>query len=249
MAAKFRASGQTCVCANRVYVQDGIYDTFIQRFAEIVQRDLIPGNPAIAGTTLGPLINAAAAKKVAGLVDDALQGGAEAVLGGHSAASGGSSSDPPTFYPATILKGMQPSMRASREELFGPVVAFYRFSNDASLFQMANDAEVGLAGYVYTDKLARAWRVAELLETGMVGVNTGMVSDPVAPFGGIKHSGFGREGGRVGLDEFQVLKVSDFFPVSMLSLSITSANSVDNHSGRSRLAHELMDMRCRDLLK
>ncbi|CAK7231247.1 succinate semialdehyde dehydrogenase NADP+ linked [Sporothrix bragantina] len=203
MAAKFRASGQTCVCANRVYVQDGIYDEFVKQFSDMVQRDMIPGDPATAGTTLGPLINEAAATKVASLVEDAKAGGAEVVLGGDSARS---SSDPATFYPATVLKGMKSGMRASREELFGPVVAFYRFTGDEELLKMANDAEVGLAGYVYTEKLGRAWRVAEALETGMVGVNTGMLSDPVAPFGGIKHSGFGREGGRVGLDEFQVMK-------------------------------------------
>lgn len=203
MAAKFRASGQTCVCANRVYVQEGVYDTFVQKFAEVVKREMVKGDPTTAGTTLGPLISEAAATKVSGLVEDATKGGGQVVLGGEDARQ---SSDPSTFYPATILKDMQPSMRASREELFGPVTAFYRFKDDDELFKKANDAEVGLAGYVYTEKLSRAWRVSELLETGMVSVNTGMVSDTVAPFGGIKHSGFGREGGRVGLDEFQVLK-------------------------------------------
>ncbi|KAF2635178.1 aldehyde dehydrogenase [Massarina eburnea CBS 473.64] len=201
LAAKFRASGQTCVCANRVYVQDGIADTFIKRFNKLVAEKMSPGDPASSATTLGPLINVKAREKVERLVQDAQQKDASIVSGGKRV-----SSDPETFFPSTILDHMTPDMDASREELFGPVVAFYRFSDEDDLLRMANDSEVGLAAYVYTEKLTQAWRAAEMLQTGMVGVNTGMISDPVAPFGGVKQSGFGREGGSVGIEEFQNVK-------------------------------------------
>lgn len=202
MAAKFRASGQTCVCANRIYVQEGIHDRFLERFAQVVSKRMISGDPLVEETTLGPLINAKATEKVVRLVQDACENGAEAVIGGVR-----SGKEAATFYPATILKGMKPSMQASREEWFGPVVAFYKFGSEQELLSMANDSEVGLAAYVYTATLSQAWRAAELLQTGMVGINTGVISDPVAPFGGVKQSGFGREGGRVGIEEFQNMKV------------------------------------------
>ncbi|KAH8667709.1 succinate-semialdehyde dehydrogenase [Ilyonectria robusta] len=201
MAAKFRASGQTCVCANRVYVQEGIYDKFVGQLAKVVENRLIPGDPMSESTTIGPLINTKAVKKVERLVEDACKLGATVVTGGSR-----STSDPQTFYPATILTNMNSSMQASKEELFGPVVAFYPFKTEEDLLKLANDSEVGLASYVYTKDLSKAWRAAELLQTGMVGVNTGVISDPVAPFGGIKHSGFGREGGRLGIEEFQIIK-------------------------------------------
>lgn len=203
MAAKFRASGQTCVCANRVYVQEGIYDKFVGQLAKVVENRLTPGDPMSESTTIGPLINTKAVKKVERLVEDACKLGATVVTGGSR-----STSDPETFYPATILTNMNSSMQASKEELFGPVVAFYPFKTEEDLLKLANDSEVGLASYVYTKDLSKAWRAAELLQTGMVGVNTGVISDPVAPFGGIKHSGFGREGGRLGIEEFQIIKVS-----------------------------------------
>lgn len=202
MAAKFRASGQTCVCANRVYLQEGIHDEFIERFSKVVRDRMIPGDPLAEGTSLGPLISQKATDKVERLVQNACEHGAEVVLGGVR-----SRQDAATFFPATILKNMKPTMQASREEWFGPVVAFYKFGTEQELLQMANDSEVGLAAYVYTNQMSQAWRAAELLQTGMVGVNTGMVSDPVAPFGGVKHSGFGREGGRVGVEEFQITPV------------------------------------------
>ncbi|KAH6972329.1 succinate-semialdehyde dehydrogenase NADP+ [Ilyonectria sp. MPI-CAGE-AT-0026] len=201
MAAKFRASGQTCVCANRVYVQEGIYDKFVGQLAKVVESRLVPGDLMSTSTTLGPLINTKAVKKVERLVEDACKLGATVVTGGSR-----SNSDPETFYPATILTNMNSSMQASKEELFGPVVAFYPFKTEEDLLKLANDSEVGLASYVYTKDLSKAWRAAELLQTGMVGVNTGVISDPVAPFGGIKHSGFGREGGRLGIEEFQIIK-------------------------------------------
>lgn len=212
MAAKFRASGQTCVCANRVYVQEGIYDRFVGQLAKVVEKRLIPGDPMSTSTTIGPLINTKAVKKVERLVDDACKLGATVVTGGSR-----SNTDPETFYPATILTNMNSSMQASKEELFGPVVALYRFKTEEDLLQLANDSEVGLASYVYTKDLSKAWRAAELLQTGMVGVNTGVISDPVAPFGGIKHSGFGREGGRLGIKEFQIIKVSTDELLELLS--------------------------------
>lgn len=226
MAAKFRASGQTCVCANRIYVQEGIHDRFLDRFAQVVSERMIPGDPLVEQTSLGPLINAKATEKVERLVEDARENGAEVVLGGTR-----SGSNSATFYPATILKGMKPNMQASREEWFGPVVGFYKFRTEQELLSMANDSEVGLAAYIYTDKLSQAWRAAELLQTGMVGVNTGMISDPVAPFGGVKQSGFGREGGRVGIEEFQNMKVcpTNRFPTKELGLTF----HLDHHTGRA----------------
>ncbi|KAF4981549.1 hypothetical protein FDECE_17675 [Fusarium decemcellulare] len=152
-------------------------------------------------TTIGPLINVKAVEKVQRLVHDACSQGVEVVMGGKRSAD-----DMENYFPPTIIQNMSHSMSASKEELFGPVVAIYRFDDEADLVKMANDSDVGLGAYVYTGQLNRAWKTAERLQTGMVGVNTGVISDPVAPFGGVKHSGFGREGGRVGIDEFQILK-------------------------------------------
>lgn len=203
MAAKFRGSGQTCVSPNRVYIQKGIEDTFVDRLIDTINEQVIKGDPLSSGTTIGPLINVKGTKKVERLVEDALQQGANLMLGGTRSAD-----DPENYYPPTILTGMSHSMQASKEELFGPVVAIYSFEDDKDLIAKANDSDVGLGAYIYTDTLSQAWKTAEMLQTGMVGVNTGVISDPVAPFGGVKHSGFGREGGRTGIEEFQVLKVS-----------------------------------------
>jgi succinate-semialdehyde dehydrogenase/glutarate-semialdehyde dehydrogenase len=160
LAAKFRGAGQTCVCANRVYVQNGIADKFVERFNKLVGERMVAGDVAAIHTTLGPLITRKAREKVERLVQDAQRKGANVVAGGKR-----SDSDPQTFFPATILDNMTPDMEASHEELFGPVVAFYRFGNEEELFRMANDSEVGLASYVYTDKLAQGWRAAELLQS------------------------------------------------------------------------------------
>lgn len=160
LAAKFRGAGQTCVCANRVYVQNGIADKFIERFNKLVGERMIPGDVASANTTLGPLITHKAMEKVERLVQDARRKGASVVAGGER-----SDSDPPTFFPATILDNMTSEMQASAEELFGPVVAFYRFGNEEELLHSANDSEVGLASYVYTEKLTQGWRAAELLQS------------------------------------------------------------------------------------
>ncbi|KAF4439502.1 succinate-semialdehyde dehydrogenase [Fusarium acutatum] len=174
---------------------------FVGKLMDTINEQLVKGDPLSSGTTIGPLINAKATKKVERLVEDAVQHGANLVLGGTRSAD-----DPENYCPPTILTGMTHSMQASKEELFGPVVAIYSFEDEKHLIAMANDSDVGLGAYVYTDALSQAWRTAEMLQTGMVGVNTGVISDPVAPFGGVKHSGFGREGGRTGIEEFQALK-------------------------------------------
>ena len=160
MAAKFRASGQTCVCANRVYVQSGIYDQFVDAFAEEVSNQMRPGASSDTATTLGCLINAKAVHKVDRLVQDATSKGAEAVLGGKR-----KEDDIPTFFPATVLKNMTTEMEATTEELFGPVVSFYRFESEAEVIALANEAEVGLASYVYTQNLPMAWRMSEALQS------------------------------------------------------------------------------------
>ncbi|VZI07690.1 unnamed protein product [Fusarium fujikuroi] len=185
----------------KVYIQKGIEDTFVDRLIDTINEQVIKGDPLSSGTTIGPLINVKWTKKVERLVEDALQQGANLVLGGTRSAD-----DQENYYPPTILTGMSHSMQASKEELFGPVVAVYSFEDDKDLIAMANDSDVGLGAYIYTDTLSQAWKTTEMLQTGMVGVNTGVISDPVAPFGGVKHSGFGREGGRTGIEEFQVLK-------------------------------------------
>jgi succinate-semialdehyde dehydrogenase/glutarate-semialdehyde dehydrogenase len=199
MAAKYRNSGQTCVCANRFLVQDGVYDRFAVKLAEAVSR-LQVGNGAVEGTQQGPLIDIAALTKVEELVQDAMADGATLLAGGHRHALGG------TFYEPTVLVGAQTSMRVVREEIFGPVAPLVRFGTDEEAIRMANNSEFGLAAYLFSRDLARVWRTADALEVGIVGVNTGLVSTAVAPFGGVKQSGMGREGSRVGLDEYLELK-------------------------------------------
>ncbi|KAF5239227.1 hypothetical protein FANTH_10029 [Fusarium anthophilum] len=201
MAAKFRGSGQTCVSPNRVYVQKGIHELFVNKLKDSINEQLVKGDPLLSSTTIGPLISVKAVEKVERLVRDARQQGAVVLTGGERSAD-----DPENYYPPTVIQGMTHSMLASKEELFGPVVAIYSFEDVKDLLGMANDSDVGLGAYVYTRGLEQAWRTAELLQTGMVGINTGVISDPVAPFGGVKHSGFGREGGRTGIEEFQTLK-------------------------------------------
>ena len=171
MAAKFRASGQTCVCANRVYVQNGIADRFIERFDQMIQQRMVPGDPLASDTTFGTLISSQAREKVERLVHDAQEKGALIVSGGQR-----DQAAPPTFFPPTILDRMSPIMQASREELFGPVVAFYRFATEEELLSMANDAEVGLASYVYTENITQAWRAAELLQSMLKALPQGTTS-------------------------------------------------------------------------
>jgi len=195
LASKYRNTGQTCVCANRILVQDGIYDAFAERLVEQVCR-LQVGDGTRPGAQQGPLINRAALVKVEGLIQDALDRGARLVAGGHRHPLGG------TFFEPTVLCDVTPAMRLAREEIFGPVAPLFRFAEEEQAIRMANDTRYGLAAYFYTRDLARAWRVSEGLEYGIVGVNEGVVSTEVAPFGGLKESGLGREGSKYGIDEF-----------------------------------------------
>lgn len=199
IASKYRNTGQTCVCANRLLVQDGVYDAFTTKLSAAV-KTLRIGNGLEHPTELGPLIDMHAMQKVEEHVADAVSKGAKLVLGGKRHALGGS------FFEATILTEVKPNMLLAREETFGPVAPLFRFNSEAEAIQMANDTEFGLASYFYTRDLARSWRVAEALEYGMVGINTGLISTEVAPFGGIKESGLGREGSKYGIDEYTELK-------------------------------------------
>jgi succinate-semialdehyde dehydrogenase/glutarate-semialdehyde dehydrogenase len=199
MASKFRNAGQTCVCANRILVQDGVYDAFVERVRAKVAA-LVVGDGAAPGTTIGPLINRAGVDKVASLVEDALAHGARAAMGGNRSNVGA------TFYEPTVLTGVQPDMAIATSEIFGPVVPVIRFTDEDEAVRIANDTPFGLAAYFYARDLGRVWRVMEALEYGMVGVNDGIISTEVAPFGGIKQSGLGREGSRHGLDEYLELK-------------------------------------------
>ncbi|MDR0225851.1 MAG: NAD-dependent succinate-semialdehyde dehydrogenase [Burkholderiaceae bacterium] len=195
MASKYRNTGQTCVCANRLLVQDGVYDAFMARLKVAVQA-LQVGNGMDEGVGQGPLIDQAAVDKVEELVADAVQQGADVVTGGRRHALGGS------FYEPTILGGATPAMRIAREEVFGPVAPVFRFRTEEEAIRMANDTEYGLAAYFYARDLGRVWRVGEALEYGMVGINSGIISTAVAPFGGVKQSGMGREGGAAGIEEY-----------------------------------------------
>jgi succinate-semialdehyde dehydrogenase/glutarate-semialdehyde dehydrogenase len=199
VASKFRNTGQTCVCANRVYVHRAIAGQMAEALVERVG-GFVAGDGFDPSVTQGPLINAASVAKVDRLVRDAVSRGARLLAGGQAHALGG------CFYEPTVLAEVVSSMDVAREEIFGPVVALTAFDTEEEVLQLANQSEAGLAGYFYTRDIARAWRVAEALECGMVGINTGMISNEVGPFGGIKQSGFGREGSRYGIEEFQDLK-------------------------------------------
>lgn len=199
IASKFRNSGQTCVCANRFLVQAGIHDRFVEALVAASRR-LVVGNGLDEHTDLGPLIDEKGLEKVQAHVADARGHGAQVLLGGEPHPLGG------TFYPATVLTGATPALRLAREETFGPVAAVFRFEEEEEGIALANDTEAGLASYAYTRDLARSWRVREGLRAGIVGINTGLISTTVAPFGGIKQSGLGREGSRHGLDEYLELK-------------------------------------------
>ncbi|MET3436231.1 NAD-dependent succinate-semialdehyde dehydrogenase [Sphingomonas sp. 1185] len=195
MASKFRNAGQTCVCANRLFVQDGIHDRFVEKLGEAV-RALCVGDGRRAGVTIGPLINAAATTKVAEHVADALAKGA------HIAAAPDGVSGDARFARPVVLTEATPGMRLASEETFGPVAPIFRFRDEEEAVALANATPFGLASYFYTDDLHRAWRVGEALEFGMVGLNTGALAMEMAPFGGIKASGLGREGGREGIEEY-----------------------------------------------
>jgi succinate-semialdehyde dehydrogenase / glutarate-semialdehyde dehydrogenase len=199
LQSKYRNSGQTCVCANRILVQAGIYDAFAERLAARVG-ELRVGPGTDAGVTQGPLIDTDALAKVESQVADAVGQGARVLAGGARHALGG------TFYQPTVLADVTPDMLIAREETFGPVAPLLRFGDEAQAIALANATEYGLAAYFYSRDLARVWRVAEALEYGMVGVNSGVISTAVAPFGGVKQSGFGREGSRYGIEEYLDIK-------------------------------------------
>ncbi|MES2362938.1 MAG: NAD-dependent succinate-semialdehyde dehydrogenase [Pseudomonadota bacterium] len=199
MDSKFRNAGQTCVCANRIYVQDGVYEAFADKLAAAVAR-LQVGNGMDPGVTQGPLIDARAVAKVQVHIADALAQGATLAAGGAPHALGG------FFFEPTVLRGVTPGMLIAREETFGPVAPLLRFRDEADVIAQANASEAGLAAYFFTADTARVWRVAEALETGMVGINTGLISSEAAPFGGIKQSGYGREGSHYGMDDYLDVK-------------------------------------------
>ncbi|KAL2857147.1 Aldehyde/histidinol dehydrogenase [Aspergillus pseudoustus] len=204
IASKFRSSGQTCVCANRIYVQRGIYDEFVQRFIAKV-KDFKVGAGFDEGTTHGPVIHDRAVNKVDEHVQDAVSKGAKLVAGGQRLENLG-----PNFYDLTVLTEMSKDMKLASEETFGPVAGLFPFETEKEVVELANKAEVGLAGYFFSGNIKRIFRVAEALEVGMVGVNTGLISDVASPFGGVKQSGFGREGSKYGIDEFLVIKSVTF---------------------------------------
>ena len=199
MASKYRNAGQTCICANRLLVQDSVYDAFTEKLALAVAA-LKVGNGLDAGVMQGPLIDEAALVKVAELLADAIAKGARIVCGGKPHALGR------TFFEPTIVADVTSDMRMAREEIFGPVAPLFRFKDEAEAIRLANDTEFGLASYFYARDVGRIFRVSEALEYGMVGVNTGMISTEVAPFGGVKASGLGREGSRHGLDDYLEIK-------------------------------------------
>ncbi len=199
MASKFRNAGQTCVCANRFLVADAVYDAFAARLGRAMS-GLTVGPGTEPGIQQGPLINGAGLAKVQALVADAVAKGARVALGGGRHRLGG------TFYQPTLLLDVTPEMRIAREEIFGPVAALFRFSGEAEAIALANATEYGLAAYFYARDVGRIWRVAEALEYGIVGINEGIISTEVAPFGGVKQSGIGREGSRYGIDDFVEIK-------------------------------------------
>ncbi|CAH9064190.1 unnamed protein product [Cuscuta epithymum] len=199
LATKFRNSGQTCVCANRVLVQEGIYDKFVEAFSNAVQ-DLKVGDGFGEGVMQGPLINEAAVQKVEKFVQEAISKGAKIIVGGKRHSLG------MTFYQPTVITDVKSEMLLSRDEIFGPVAPLLKFKTEDEAIQMANDTNAGLAAYIFTTNIRRSWQVTEALEYGIVGVNEGLVSTEVAPFGGMKQSGLGREGSKYGMEEYLEMK-------------------------------------------
>ncbi|MEX0694154.1 MAG: NAD-dependent succinate-semialdehyde dehydrogenase, partial [Rhodospirillales bacterium] len=195
MASKYRNTGQTCVCANRIYVQDGVYDEFIARFSQTISAMTV-GDGLKGATQQGPLINMSAVEKVEEHLKDAVDKGARVVIGGHRHALGG------TFFEPTLIADVTQNMKVAREETFGPLAPVFRFKTDAEVIEWANDTEFGLAAYFYSRDIGRIWKTAEQLEYGIVGINEGIISTEVAPFGGMKESGMGREGSKYGIEDY-----------------------------------------------
>lgn len=203
MISKFRNNGQTCVCANRIYVQSSVYDRFTEKLkAAIAQLRL--GDGVTPDVTTGPLISEAAVAKVEEHIKNATSRGAKIATGGRRSPLGG------TFFEPTILTDVTPDMIVANDETFGPLAPLFRFETEEDVIAMANDTEFGLAGYFYSQDMSRIWRVAEALETGIVGINTGLISTEVAPFGGVKQSGLGREGSKYGAEDFVEIKYMCF---------------------------------------
>ncbi|MEO8408735.1 MAG: NADP-dependent succinate-semialdehyde dehydrogenase [Oxalobacteraceae bacterium] len=199
LASKYRNAGQTCVCANRIYVQDGVYDAFAAKLVAAVAQ-LKVGNGAEEGVTQGPMIDVKAIEKVEEHIADALAKGGRLLAGGKRHALGHS------FFEPTIIADVTSEMRVAKEETFGPLAPLFRFTTEEDVLAQANDTEFGLASYFYTRDIGRAWRVAEGLESGMVGINSGLISNEIAPFGGVKQSGLGREGSTYGMDDYLIIK-------------------------------------------
>lgn len=199
IASKYRNAGQTCVCSNRMLVQAGVYDAFAEKLSAAVKAFKV-GNGMEDGVTIGPLIDNKAASDVCEMIDEAVSSGASAVVGGRASALGGS------FVEPTVLTGVTRHMRVFKEEIFGPVAPLIRFETEEEALELANDTEVGLASYIYTRDIGRVWRVSEGLEYGIVGINEGIISNEMAPFGGIKESGSGREGSKYGLEDYLEIK-------------------------------------------
>lgn len=196
MAAKFRNAGQTCICTNRFLVQSSVINAFCEKLAAAMNSELTVGDGTDAGVNVGPLIDENGVKKVTEHVQDAIDHGAELLLGGHPHPLGGN------FFTPTLISFANDRMKVAKEETFGPLAAVFPFDDEQSAIEMANDTQYGLASYFYSKDLARVWRVAEALEYGMVGINTGLISNAMAPFGGVKASGLGREGGHQGIEEY-----------------------------------------------
>nr|WP_313533809.1 NADP-dependent succinate-semialdehyde dehydrogenase [Brucella anthropi] len=199
LISKYRNNGQTCVCANRLYVHDKVYDAFAEKLKAAIERFKV-GDGLEKGVTMGPLIDAAAVRKIQSHIEDAVSKGAKVLAGGKLHALGG------TFFEPTVLVNVSPDAVVAKEETFGPLAPLLRFSNEAEVVEYANDTEFGLAAYFYTRDLTRIFRVAEALEYGMVGINSGAISNEVAPFGGMKASGLGREGSKYGIEDYLEIK-------------------------------------------
>jgi len=199
LISKFRNAGQTCVCTNRLFVQAGIYQEFAEKLTAAVA-DFSMGDGSEAGVEIGPLITEQAATDVKHLVDSALEQGAEAIIGGQIDSLGA------RFFQPTVLTNVSPKMSVATEEIFGPVAPLIKFDTEEEVLALANDTEVGLASYIYTRDIGRIWRVSEALEYGMVGINEGIISNEMAPFGGVKQSGMGREGSKYGMDDYLEIK-------------------------------------------
>jgi succinate-semialdehyde dehydrogenase/glutarate-semialdehyde dehydrogenase len=199
LISKYRNAGQTCVCSNRMLVQDAVYDEFVEKLVKATA-ELVVGNGMQDSVTIGPLINSGAVSDVDQLVQASVEAGARVALGGGPHELGG------CYYQPTVLTEVTSDMAVFRNEIFGPVAPVVRFSTEEEVIRMANDTEFGLASYFYTRDIGRVWRVAEALEYGIVGINEGIISNEMAPFGGVKESGSGREGSKYGIDDYVEIK-------------------------------------------